>query len=1817
MILIECLTCLVFNVKSLLIVVRLSVVLALLMSLNLFVVAQSAAARPERGIAPANSYAVSDIESVSLTNGNLSLSIPLAALPPMSGGKLSWALRAVYNSKAWDTVRSEIQPDPMDPYKYTVSHLQLSGVSGWRLGARYEIRFQDSDLDYSWIRPANQSQDPEYNLLTQNSWKKVVLATPDGATHELRPTDYSPYIDFFGNHPYLRGYYKDNPNTISAPMRYYSVDGSRIWVKIDSDPNLFAGNARSWTLYLPDGTKVEQLTSGIQRITDTNGNKVKIWSETDGNGVTTSHYQDELTEREIKYIYNPAGNGGLGSGHMQYQTVGGAWVTIDINFGTTRVQGKIYQIGDAICGDASNLVDQYLMVVRSIVLPLTQTGLTRKQFTFTYNSDTTNSISQQWRPNCSGGYQTVTTASYGWGSLSRMVTPHGARVDYVYNHDGWHTLGMNPDDAPRESMISKTIKRDSDGALFGSWTYGVVPNGGSVTNPDGSTVTETMYPYDRAFAQNNAGFGGKEGLTYRTDNSGKVRIERHWTLKIFSGGENIAPGAGTFVTFNPVVDAEYTSLMEGGQPVKMSAKTFQYDYNGNLLEEKSYDWFDPALVSRDAQGVPTGVPASATLLRTTTNTFYNDSTASTSANVYAKRAVATGLPLILNAVKETITGPSQTRFSYDNQGYAVTPTLGNLTKVSHWDDQNFKWLDTVNTYDTYGNLITTVAPKGVATTGDPNDFITTFTYDPATHATVTQVMVDPRNGTGPQTTTMVSDYSTGRSLSQTDANGQTVTISYANHLLAGAIDPYMRPGLVTNLLHQVRTNYDDNLRQVIVESDLSVSGDRMLKTRTTADELGRVILTERNEDGTSNYSISSQNLYFEMGRITMASNPNRGAAAATDGWTRATRDGLGRVTEVTTFATATQPPISGTNTNWTGSVTTIYNANEVTVADQNSKQRKSVTDALGRLIQVNEAPNDSAYNYQTNYTYDVLGNLIRVRQGGFPTGGSSDPTVQFRRFYYDSLSRLIYANNPEQNATIAFDPPGESGTMWTMKYVYDDNGNLTSRTDARGVTTAYGYDGLNRNTTVNYSNTPSISPDIERYYDTAFNGKGRLQRVVSNLLHPGNGSRVDSQTVINAYDHLGRVVSQTQRFLKPGTSNWLDYFISRTFDLAGNLTSQNNPEFGRTVSYSYGANGRLSNFSGNLGDPLGFSSVYTDQFEYSAAGQMTKERLGTGIPLYHHSKYNSRHQMVETSVGTSSSAVQTGAWDRGRLLFFYNTAAMTAGDPSVEGSGNNGNVLRQEHWVPTSVSNQYAVPMRDDYEYDPINRITKVKGRQRTAATFPGQGTLQDIYQQAYSYDKFGNRKLDMTQTWGTGINGSVAAHIYDVDKPTNRLAGMVYDAAGNLVKSKPISPQPENRVYDAENRMITATLGATSHYVYDGDGRRVRRILPSGEFWQVYGIDGELLAEYQWNGSTASLKKEYGYRDGQLLVVADPTEANADKRVQWLIADHLGTPRLVVDKTGSLSGVTRHDYLPFGEELMVGMGNGSIRTGAGGMGYQADSVRQKFTGKDRDIETGLDYFGARYYSNIQGRFTSPDQPFADQEEEDPQSWNLYSYVRNNPVLFVDPFGLWRRVYLDDGVYYEAEKGDTFSGLAEIIGVSADALVKAFGTDKIAVGDIFDIGSFFADQKQDYSFTRRSYAFEEIQLERVEMPEPQEMGLPVGALVKAAAKRVGKNNWVYRSINPATGKTWYVGITSNLARRAAQHLRGKGIAIEEIPLLKNLSRADARAVEQALIELHGLGKNGGTLIYNQINSIAKNSPAYAEKIQRGLEILKKIGYPGL
>ncbi|MCW5970178.1 MAG: RHS repeat-associated core domain-containing protein [Blastocatellales bacterium] len=253
---------------------------------------------------------------------------------------------------------------------------------------------------------------------------------------------------------------------------------------------------------------------------------------------------------------------------------------------------------------------------------------------------------------------------------------------------------------------------------------------------------------------------------------------------------------------------------------------------------------------------------------------------------------------------------------------------------------------------------------------------------------------------------------------------------------------------------------------------------------------------------------------------------------------------------------------------------------------------------------------------------------------------------------------------------------------------------------------------------------------------------------------------------------------------------------------------------------------------------------------------------------------------------------------------------------------------------------------------------------------------------------------------------GAINNRPFNVDEARNRLLPMSgvmeYDAAGNLSKDSYTTPWLGTRVHDAENRMVSVNDDGEdlqSSYQYDGDGRRARRILSGLETWQIYGMGGELLAEYAAGGAVNAPQKEYGYRGGQLLIVAE-----SGGTVKWLVGDQLGTPRMVVDSSGELTGangVVRHDYLPFGEEIGGGIG---IRGSSSG--YGMDTVRQKYTGYERDGETGLDFAQARYFASAQGRFTSPDPLLESGKIAIPQSWNRYAYTLNRPLTLIDPTGL-------------------------------------------------------------------------------------------------------------------------------------------------------------------------------------------------------------------
>lgn len=297
------------------------------------------------------------------------------------------------------------------------------------------------------------------------------------------------------------------------------------------------------------------------------------------------------------------------------------------------------------------------------------------------------------------------------------------------------------------------------------------------------------------------------------------------------------------------------------------------------------------------------------------------------------------------------------------------------------------------------------------------------------------------------------------------------------------------------------------------------------------------------------------------------------------------------------------------------------------------------------------------------------------------------------------------------------------------------------------------------------------------------------------------------------------------------------------------------------------------------------------------------------------------------------------------------------------GQNNNGNLQWQKITRSGALNQQ-------DYLYDEVNRLT--------SAAQAGPNS----WSQTYGYDRWGNRWLD---TYSAATLPTPSAEVPRVPgdyvfsgSVTNRITknGFHYDEAGNLDSAGGV----RTSTHDAENRQVTVTpsSGGTSTYVYDGDGRRVKKIVPTL-------IDGSVVPVttifvYDAFGQLAA---EYG---------GPPVK---DQGTRYLFGDHLGSTRLVLKSTGEVD--QQYDYLPFGEELGGAYPTGDLDV----RGRQ----RLEFTAKERDAETGLDYFGARYMSSAQGRFTSPDPDNFDARLGQPQSWNMYVYTWNNPLKYKDDDG--------------------------------------------------------------------------------------------------------------------------------------------------------------------------------------------------------------------
>ena len=350
--------------------------------------------------------------------------------------------------------------------------------------------------------------------------------------------------------------------------------------------------------------------------------------------------------------------------------------------------------------------------------------------------------------------------------------------------------------------------------------------------------------------------------------------------------------------------------------------------------------------------------------------------------------------------------------------------------------------------------------------------------------------------------------------------------------------------------------------------------------------------------------------------------------------------------------------------------------------------------------------------------------------------------------------------------------------------------------------------------------------------------------------------------------------------------------------------------------------------------------------------------LTNGAAIYGAFSYNTRLQPLQIFYGTNTPPALTGSTCPGTvgniMHRVYNFGL---------GSNDNGNV--------DSIANCRDTTRTATFTYDTLNRI-------KTAQS-SGSGTTSWGEDYSSGIDPWGNL-TNINPISGKQNHEGLTCASANTKNQLNTCFS--YDAAGNLWQNGAYT-------YDAENR-LTALSSPVWYYVYDGDGNRVEKCTSSTcpsngtgtAYWRTTA--GATISEGGLNGT---VNHEYIFFDGQRVARRDI----AGNSVHYYFSDHLGTHAVVMNATGTQCEQDA-DYYPYG-----GVQND----------YCTTQVAQnyKLTGKERDAESGLDNFGARYDASSLGRFMTPD-PLGGRLVN-PQTLNKYSYVANNPINFTDPTGLY------------------------------------------------------------------------------------------------------------------------------------------------------------------------------------------------------------------
>jgi RHS repeat-associated protein len=1173
-------------------------------------------------------------------------------------------------------------------------------------------------------------------------------------------------------------------------------------------------------------------------------------------------------------------------------------------------------------------------------------------------------------------------AQYG---LSRLTLPNGKAFSFTY--DSTYNV-LKKITYPTGGYISYVWGMNSQAEVGTAWTtqsnnqctalYGVPVITDRYVSFDGSTnVLHQHFSYSTTwhYAGNGADWTAKQTTVTTTD---LVRNTSYNTVY------NYSPLAA---------DVPPNSLYASTccNPVESSVLYHDNDTNGTLLKTVSKTWANPRLLTSQTTTYPGGQADETTW-------SYNSREQQTEQDDYDF-----GLTGVGSLLRKTVT---------NYQAFGNTPLYPNAPSIVDRPCQVITYDNTGTTRvaetDYFYDNGATTTPCGAAGTPsvtsaggssltghDETNYSASSTYPRGNLTQKTQWL----NSGGSSPVTTYAYDTTGQTLSMTDPNGNTTAYSFADSYVStnstGFTTTAGSPpsGKVTNaFLTQVTyatvnaIALTENYSYGYNDGELTQSTDENSKTTAFKydDSLSRLTETDYPDTGQTTVSYNDSTPSVTTTKL-ITSTPSVNLSTTT------VMDSLGHATQTKLTTDPDGTTYTARSYDGNGRTYQLYNPTRCSPpttkcsSEANSWGVSTNTyDGLGRVKSVAE-PDGSAVttSYSANQitTTDEIGNQRTSQIDGlgrmtnvweapnatgynFPTlyaydplndltgvtqNGSNSANARIRTFVYDSLSRLTSATNPESG---------------TILYAYDANGNLSTKTapapnHSGGTvqTTSYFYDVLNRLTKKSYSDgTPTVQYGYDGVAPTGCTPPSLTDSYpIGRRTAMCDGSGATSWS----HDKMGRTAI-LDRTIGAATRS-----ASYVYNLDGSLY-QETIFSGKQLQYTYGGAGRVLSVTDPSNNPV-FNFV--TGAKYSPNGALATAVYGavtngfTGVTET--DAYNDRLQPVQRLATSSAGTAINLCYD------FHLKVAITSSCSFPAGGGDNGNVFQ--------IVNSRDATRTQNFTYDKLNRIT--------SATSSLWGTT-------YVVDSWGNL-TNITPTNKTYQQNPLAA----TASTKNQLSGFCEDAAGNTVFYTTCPPPqwsmtPE--VYDAENRLKTV-IGAANRYVYiyDGDGNRVEKLTESldGQTIQSGTIywresDGELTNETDLNNVTLH---RHVYFNGRRVCRTDTQPSTTQ---HYYFSDHLGSANVVVSGTdGSIENDS--DFYPYGGELVF--------TNSAPQNY-------KYTGKERDTESGLDNFGARYYASTMGRFMTPDWatkptdvPYAD--FGNPQSLNLYSYVNNNPTTTRDPDG--------------------------------------------------------------------------------------------------------------------------------------------------------------------------------------------------------------------